>query len=179
MAPESKEDTQFIQWLGAEVPSEYATSLDDLIVQSFGGCHLEDLPPPDRRCVIIDDTSVLAHAGIQSRIFTLHETIYHGFVLGAVCSHPAFRLQGFGTQIVEYLLSQLPKEEGDFVALNCGETVTNFYEKMGFCIISPRAGYIRNGVHEIDDDPVMAISLKNDFSVQALEADVFPMIDEF
>jgi len=176
---DSKRDMRFVQWLGAEVPSEYALLLDTLFVQSFGGYGLADLPLPDSRCVIIGENTVLAHAGVQARTFSIHETVYHGFVLGAVCTHPSFRRHGLGTQVVEYCFSKLPSEEGDFVVLNCGEKVTIFYEKMGFNMVSPRARYIRNGVDEVDEDPVLAFSLKETFSIEVLEIAVFPMIDEF
>lgn len=173
------QDLQMTKWDGAEVPSRYLESLDELIAKSFYGIRLSEVPLPDKRWVAIYNGSVVAHACVQARSFQINDHIYHGFVLGEVCTDPTFRHKGFGTMVTRALLSELNTEKGAFVVLNCGERVREFYEKMGFIEVSSKAQYIREEKIEIDDDPVFAMALIDSFDVEMLKTAIFPMEKEF
>ena len=162
-----------------EMPDRLCASLDDLIALSFEGLRLGDLPPASKRAVLVQDDQILAHAAVQARSFPIGDRSFQGYILGCVCTHPDARQKGIGTKVTLSLLAALDICSGPFVVLNCGESVTAFYAKIGFMLIAQNAAYIRDGRLEIDPDPVMAIGLSPDFDVWQLKCDPFHLGQDF
>ena len=63
--------------------------------------------------------------------------------------------------------------------LNCGEPLVPFYERNGFSVIADRAIYDRDGSRAIDDDPVMALSLDGDVSLDNLRLETVYLGSDF
>jgi predicted GNAT family N-acyltransferase len=164
---------------GNEVPAHLYTSLGALITGCFGGMKLKDLPPATQRAVLLQGGQVIAHAAVQARVFPMTAGPLPGFILGCVCTHPDARQKGIGTAITQSLLAKLDIRLEQFIVLNCGESVTGFYAKMGFVRVAEQAVYTRNGQREVDSDPVMGMGISPSFDVRLLRYDPFPLGEDF
>jgi predicted GNAT family N-acyltransferase len=165
--------------LGNEVPVHLFASLDALIALCFGGMNLKNLPPATQRALLLQGEQVVAHAAVQARVFPVAGKSLRGFVLGCVCTHPDARQKGIGTVVTQALLEKLDTRWGQFVVLNCGESVTGFYAKMGFERVAKQAEYTRTGRREVDPDPVMGMCLMPGFDIQLLRCEPFPIGEDF
>jgi predicted N-acetyltransferase YhbS len=104
--------------------------------------------------------SVVGYAAISKRNILICGTQYNLAFLGFVCIDEVERRKGYGKLLIEYIIKQLECTDLDGIILNCGIGVVDFYKKMRFSIISNNACYIRNGIIETDNDPVMYFGIK-------------------
>lgn len=167
-----------LDWADGNVPEGWRAALDRMVVASFGGWSLADMPPAHRRCVVVAGEHVLSHAAAQRRTFELPTGVHAGHIVGCVCTAPEQRERGMATRATLELLQGLKVEGSPFAVLNCGEERCAFYRRMGFHSLAPRASYRRGGAVEVDEDPVMGIAL-GEFDLDLLKADVFPVGDDF
>jgi predicted N-acetyltransferase YhbS len=144
----------------------YIESLDALYVACFGGLRFAAAPRADWRSILIQDGALVAHAALQERVFELPDVTLKGCILGLVGVQPTHRGQNLGLLAVREVLGCVHAP----VVLNCGQSLTTYYGKLGFRALSPQASYERNGEIEIDPDPVMvwneaAYSLAKQYAV--------------
>lgn len=111
---------------------------------------------------------------MQRRWFVVNKHYYEGWFVGGVCVDPAVQRRGLGTLLIRQVHADLTPQALDFAVLNCGHSLVEFYERVGYVKVAERALYIRDGKLVIDEDPALAVSFKADFDVTALTCQVFP-----
>ena len=99
--------------------------------------------------------------------------------MGGVCIDPVVQRSGIGTLLMRQAHTDLTSQKLEFAVLNCGDPLVSFYERIGYVKVSERALYIRDGQLALDEDPALAISLKQDFDITALVCKAFPFGFDF
>ena len=152
----------------------------ELLALSRAACGGADsLWPANHRWLTFDGPRPLAHVSVQRRWFVIDGVYFEGWFVGGVCTDPAAQRRGLASALLRRAEQDLRRESLGFAVLNCGESRCPFYERLGYARISDRALYLRGGGTEIDEDPVLALRLKDDFDVAALICDPFPFGVEF
>lgn len=114
---------------------------------------------------------VVGHAALVSRKVSLGTWTGELLLLGLVAVDPVARHQGIGSALVGQAVQWAKSAGSAGVILNCGTGMVGFYQAAGFRKVSDRASYLRQGVVQVDDDPVMLFSFRS-FEPQCL-SDVF------
>lgn len=143
----------------------------------FGGA--DTLWPANQRWLLWSTDKLLGHVSVQRRWFVVNKRHLEGWFVGGVCVDPAVQRRGAGTLLMQQAHADLTSQELSFAVLNCGGPLVGFYERVGYVKISDRALYLRDGKLALDEDPALAIGLKQGFSLTALTCEAFPFGFDF
>ena len=132
-----------------DMQAEQLKQLRELFQACFGAESLCSRPATLR--AIHSSGRINAHAGVAVRRIPLSAALEKVALLGLLCVHPDARGNRLGHDLVRELHAavQLP-----FI-LNCGASLVPYYTQMGYVLISAAASYDRDGIVEIDEDPVL------------------------
>jgi len=144
---------------------------------AFGGADI--LWSANQRWLLWSSDKLLGHVSVQRRWFIVNKRHFEGWFVGGVCVDPAVQRSGIGSLLMRQAHADLASQELSFAVLNCGDRIVRFYERFGYVKISDRALYIRENKLAVDEDPVLAVSFKQEFDVSALTCEVFPFGFDF
>ena len=97
----------------------------------------------------------------------VHKTFaeYNGqeYCLGGLAVLPEYRGKGYARKLAEAALRKAHEIGVDIacVEVNTESGITDFYQKLGFTFLNHPAYFLNHGNHEVTDDNVMIMGLRN------------------
>jgi predicted N-acetyltransferase YhbS len=82
--------------------------------------------------VLVDDGLLLSHAVVVWKYLEHAGETYKAYGLAGVFTHPTFREQGYGKQIVEAGTAYIKRSDADIGMLWCAPSLKNFYARSGW-----------------------------------------------
>ena len=96
--------------------------------------------------VLLEDNSVVSHVAVPRKDIKHEGQTYRAFGLSEVMTHPSFRHQGFGLQLVKEATTFISNNEPDIALFTCQPPLVSFYTQGGYEHIpnTPLVGGTRN-----------------------------------
>ena len=96
--------------------------------------------------VLLEANTVISHVAVPWKIINHEGQTYRAFGLSEVMTHPSYRHQGFGLQLVKEATSFIQKSNPDIGLFTCQPPLVSFYTQAGWEHIpnTPLIGGVRN-----------------------------------
>ena len=98
-----------------------------------GEIHWPENPETQPRSfVLVEDNTVISHVAVPSKDIKHEGQTYRVFGLSEVMTHPSYRHQGFGLQLVKAATTFISKNEPDIALFTCQPPLVSFYTQGGY-----------------------------------------------
>ena len=82
--------------------------------------------------VLLDDSTVISHVAVPWKHIQHNRQTFKAYGLSEVMTHPDYRHQGFGLQLVKAATSFIQSSQADLGLFTCQPFLVNFYTQAGW-----------------------------------------------